>query len=63
LLGTAGRPSLGWEVRLGDHGEIQVRGAAPVPGYWENPEATSSRGHPTGSTEPATSASSTMPVT
>jgi len=41
LLGTAGRPSLGWEVRLGDRSEIQVRGAAPLPGYWDNPEATS----------------------
>ena len=41
LLGTAGRPSLGWEVRLGERGEIQVRGAAPLPGYWDNPEATS----------------------
>jgi long-chain acyl-CoA synthetase len=41
LLGTAGRPSLGWEVRLGDRDEIQVRGAAPLPGYWANPEATS----------------------
>ncbi len=41
LLGTAGRPSLGWEVRLGDRGEIQVRGAVPLPGYWDNPEATS----------------------
>jgi long-chain acyl-CoA synthetase len=40
-LGTAGRPSLGWEVRLGDRGEIQVRGAAPLPGYWNDPEATS----------------------
>jgi long-chain acyl-CoA synthetase len=40
LLATAGRPSLGWEVRLGEHGEIQVRGAAPLPGYWDNPEAT-----------------------
>ena len=40
LLGTAGRPSLGWEVRLGERGEIQVRGAAPLPGYWDNPEAT-----------------------
>jgi long-chain acyl-CoA synthetase len=40
LLGTAGRPSLGWEVRLGDRGEIQVRGAAPLPGYWDNPQAT-----------------------
>jgi long-chain acyl-CoA synthetase len=39
-LGTAGRPSLGWEVRLGGRGEIQVRGAAPLPGYWDDPEAT-----------------------
>jgi long-chain acyl-CoA synthetase len=39
-LGTAGRPSLGWEVRLGDYGEIQVRGAAPLPGYWNDPQAT-----------------------
>lgn len=35
-----GRPSLGWEVRLGELSEIQVRGAAPLPGYWNNPEAT-----------------------
>jgi acyl-CoA synthetase (AMP-forming)/AMP-acid ligase II len=40
-LSTAGRPSLGWEVRIGDLGEIQVRGAAPLPGYWNDPEATS----------------------
>jgi len=40
LLGTAGRPSLGWEVRLGERGEIQVRGAAPLPGYWNNAAAT-----------------------
>jgi len=39
-LGTAGRPSLGWEVRLGEYGEIQVRGAAPLPGYWNNAQAT-----------------------
>ena len=39
-LGTAGRPSLGWEVRLGERGEIQVRGAAQLPGYWNEPEAT-----------------------
>jgi long-chain acyl-CoA synthetase len=39
-LATAGRPSLGWEVRLGERSEIQVRGAAPLPGYWNNPEAT-----------------------
>jgi long-chain acyl-CoA synthetase len=41
LLSTAGRPSLGWEVRLGERGEIQVRGAAPLPRYWGNPGATS----------------------
>ena len=39
-LATAGRPSLGWEVRLGERGEVQVRGAAPLPGYWNDPEAT-----------------------
>jgi long-chain acyl-CoA synthetase len=39
-LGTAGRPSLGWEVRLGESGEIQVRGAAALPGYWDDPEAS-----------------------
>ncbi|MWK39247.1 AMP-binding protein [Actinomadura sp. J1-007] len=40
LLGTAGRPSLGWEVRLGEFGEVQVRGAAPFLGYWNDPDAT-----------------------
>ncbi|MDL4777070.1 class I adenylate-forming enzyme family protein [Actinomadura xylanilytica] len=39
-LASAGRPSLGWEVRLGEHGEVQVRGAAPFPGYWNDPDAT-----------------------
>jgi acyl-CoA synthetase (AMP-forming)/AMP-acid ligase II len=39
-LATAGRPSLGWEVRIGDLGEVQVRGSVPLPGYWHNPEAT-----------------------
>jgi long-chain acyl-CoA synthetase len=41
LLGTAGRASLGWEVRVGERGEIQVRGATEVPGYWHDAEATS----------------------
>ena len=27
-------------MRLGERGEIQVRGAAPLPGYWNDPEAT-----------------------
>jgi len=40
LLGTAGRPSLGWEVRLGERDEVQVRGAMPLPGYWRNPAAS-----------------------
>jgi acyl-CoA synthetase (AMP-forming)/AMP-acid ligase II len=40
-LATAGRPSLGWEVRIGDLGEVQVRGSVPLPGYWKNPGATS----------------------
>jgi long-chain acyl-CoA synthetase len=48
LLGTAGRPSLGWEVRLGERGEIQVRGAAALPGYWNNPAATRSSLTPDG---------------
>lgn len=39
-LSTAGRPSLGWEVRIGAREEIQVRGAAPLPGYWNDPAAT-----------------------
>jgi acyl-CoA synthetase (AMP-forming)/AMP-acid ligase II len=40
LLGTVGRPSLGWEVRLGERGEIQVRGAGPLPRYWGDAGAT-----------------------
>ena len=47
-LATAGRPSLGWEVRLGDLGEIQVRGAEPLPGYWNDAEATAATLTPDG---------------
>jgi long-chain acyl-CoA synthetase len=47
-LATAGRPSLGWEVRLGEYGEIQVRGAAPLPGYWNDARATSEATTPDG---------------
>jgi long-chain acyl-CoA synthetase len=39
-LATAGRPSLGWEVRLGAFDEIQVRGETLFPGYWNNAAAT-----------------------
>ena len=41
LRGTAGRPSLGWEVRVGERSEIQVRGASELPGYWHDAKATS----------------------
>ena len=27
-------------MRLGEYSEIQVRGAAPLPGYWNDPQAT-----------------------
>jgi long-chain acyl-CoA synthetase len=47
-LATAGRPSLGWEVRLGELGEIQVRGPEPLPGYWNDPEATAATLTPDG---------------
>ena len=47
-LATAGRPSLGWEVRLGELGEIQVRGASPLPGYWNDAEATAATLTPDG---------------
>jgi long-chain acyl-CoA synthetase len=48
LLGTAGQPALGWEIRLGKRGEIQVRGAGTVPRYWGDPEATSAALTPDG---------------
>jgi len=49
-LHTAGKPALGWHVRIvdpqlrdvppGTPGEILVRGSLPFDGYWNNPEAT-----------------------
>jgi long-chain acyl-CoA synthetase len=47
LLGTAGRPALGWEIRLGERGEIEVRGAS-LPRYWADPEATTAALAPDG---------------
>jgi fatty-acyl-CoA synthase len=38
--GCAGRPYPHVDVRLGEHGELQVRGPNVFPGYWRNPEAT-----------------------
>jgi fatty-acyl-CoA synthase len=39
-LGCAGKPYPFVDVRLGDDGELQVRGPNVFPGYWRNPEAT-----------------------
>ncbi|MFC6154354.1 AMP-dependent synthetase/ligase [Nocardioides yefusunii] len=39
-LGSVGRPTPGMEVKLGDHGEVLVRGPVNTPGYHRNPEAT-----------------------
>ena len=39
-LGSAGKPYAFVETRLGDEGELEVRGPNVFPGYWRNPEAT-----------------------
>ena len=39
-LGCAGKPYPFVDVRLGDEGELQVRGPNVFPGYWRNHEAT-----------------------
>ncbi|HYM52573.1 MAG TPA: AMP-binding protein, partial [Candidatus Dormibacteraeota bacterium] len=39
-LGTVGEPIPGVEVRIGDDGEVLVRGANVFAGYWEDPQAT-----------------------
>jgi long-chain acyl-CoA synthetase len=39
-LGTVGEPIPGVEVRIGDDGEVLVRGENVFAGYWEDPQAT-----------------------
>ncbi len=39
-LGTVGRPTPGMEVRLGEDGEVLVRGPVITPGYYQQEDAT-----------------------
>lgn len=38
--GDTGTPDLGYEIRVTADGEVMVRSAASMAGYWQNPQAT-----------------------
>ncbi|MDO9199044.1 long-chain fatty acid--CoA ligase [Rhodoferax sp.] len=40
IVGTVGTPTLGVEWRIGEAGELQIRGDMVFAGYYKNPEAT-----------------------
>lgn len=40
IIGTAGRPLHGVEVRIADNGELMVRAPSVMAGYWRAPELT-----------------------
>ncbi len=40
VIGTVGTPTLGVEARIGEQGELQLRGEMVFCGYYKNPEAT-----------------------
>ncbi|THB81475.1 MAG: long-chain fatty acid--CoA ligase [Desulfobacteraceae bacterium] len=39
-FGTVGKPAPECEVRIGDHGEVQVKGLQVMKGYYNNPQKT-----------------------
>ena len=40
MIGTVGRPLPGVEVRIAENGELMVRAASVMTGYWRDPERT-----------------------
>jgi len=47
-IGTVGRPLPGVSIRIGDDGEVLVKGKIVFPGYWKNEQATADTFTPDG---------------